>query len=217
MPFDVEAAIRNNTVHNTFHRRSISLTRPQLTLPLGSMIRSLSVSRTALTEAACCAHACRRPRSSCSNSNRAVGQQTRRSGGVTLVPSPADEFDYISTRITKRNPLLAKVNPSGSGSKRPLLGKLGPGKSTSGGRNWMQLRKLYDKPPTSQSEEHELVHQTTIIFNYSHIIMNNSLSILLSDNHLHYFSMLVEPLVCKRLAPCYKRQIICTWNHHLAP
>lgn len=157
IPYEMEAGIRPAVTHNTFHRRSSSLTRPQLTIPTASMIRSLSVSRTALTEAACCAHSCRMPRSSCSH--RMVGQpQMRRSGGVTMVPSPADEFDYISTRITKRNPLLAKVNHSSSGTKRPLLGKLGPAKSTSGGRNWMQLRKLFDQTPASRSEEHELVH-----------------------------------------------------------
>jgi hypothetical protein len=160
-PYEMEACMHPNATHNSFHRRSSSLTRPQLTIPSASMIRSLSVSRTALTEAACCAHSCRMPRSTCSH--RMVGQvQVRRSGGVTMVPSPADEFDYISTRITKRNPLLAKVNNSSSGGKRPLLGKLGPAKSTSGGRNWMQLRKLFDQTPETHAEEHELVHETSL-------------------------------------------------------
>ena len=152
----------------TLQFRSTSLTRPQLEIPptasasAAHLTRSHSVSRSALCEAS---HRspCRRPTSS--HSFRA---STRRI--VTArIPSLEDdfEFDYISTRIGRRNPLLAKVSTSANSSmrrkKHPLLGKIGQAKSTSGGRNWMQLKHLFSTTKTSQDEPPvELVRHYTL-------------------------------------------------------
>jgi hypothetical protein len=43
--------------------------------------------------------------------------------------------------------------------RHPLLGKIGPAKSTSGGRNWMQLKHFFSTAKTSQDEPVELVRQ----------------------------------------------------------
>ena len=47
--------------------------------------------------------------------------------------------------------------------KHPLLGKIGQAKSTSGGRNWMQLKHLFSTTKTSQDEPPvELVRHYTL-------------------------------------------------------
>ena len=137
--------------------RSSSLTRPQLEIP-STLTRSHSVSRSALVDAYGRSPV-RRPPSA--HSFRPIGHiPPRRCGGVTRIPSPEDEFDYISTRIGRRNPLLAKVSTSANNSfkrkRHPLLGKIGQAKSTSGGRNWMQLKTIFSA--RHPGEEHvELV------------------------------------------------------------
>ena len=137
--------------------RSTSLTRPQLGIP-ATLTRSYSVSRSALVDASG-RSPCRRPVSS--NSFRAVGAVHARRFPVARIPSPEDEFDYISTRIGRRNPLLAKVSTSANASlrrkKHPLLGKIGQAKSTSGGRNWMQLKQMFSVTRHSEDEPVELV------------------------------------------------------------
>jgi len=138
--------------------RSSSLTRPQLEIPSSTLTRSHSVSRSALVDAYGRSPV-RRPPSA--HSFRPIGHfPPRRCGGVARIPSPDDEFDYISTRIVRRNPLLAKVSTSANNSlkrkRHPLLGKIGQAKSTSGGRNWMHLKSIFSAK--NAEEEHvELV------------------------------------------------------------
>ncbi len=144
--------------------RSTSLTRPQLEIPPSAasaapLTRSHSVSRTALCDA-CGRSPCRRPQSSHSF------RTSIRRLPTTRIPSLEDdyEFEYISTRIGRRNPLLAKVSSSANSSikrkRHPLLGMIGQAKSTSGGGNWMQLKHLFSATKTSQDEPVELVRKT---------------------------------------------------------
>ena len=155
---------RSNTRHfRPPNFRSSSLTRPQLDIP-SPLTRSHSVSRSALVEAhSRLPH--RRPPSA-----TPARQSVRR----PIVPPLEDEFNYISTRITRRNPLLARVSTSANSSfkrtKHPLLGKISQAKSTSGGRNWMQLKSMFvHKPGSNQDEENvELVRHLYLknIFNF---------------------------------------------------
>ena len=143
--------------------RSTSLTRPTLEIPATSprsasqLTRSHSVSRTALCDASG-RSPCRRPMSS-----HSFRTSSRRLPTTTRIPSLEDdyEFDYISTRIGRRNPLLAKVSCSASNSikrkRHPLLGKIGQAKSTSGGGNWMQLKHLFSATKMTHEEPVELV------------------------------------------------------------
>ena len=116
--------------------RSSSLTRPRLDVP-SPLTRSHSVSRSALAEA----------HSRLPNRRPPSATSARLPARRHIVPPPEDEFDYISTRITRRNPLLAKVSTSANSSlkrtKHPLLGKISQARSTSGGRNWMQLKSIF--------------------------------------------------------------------------